>query len=322
MKINQDNGRSGNKIPSGSDVTNLHTLLDRLGAAVGGLVYRNHRFFSRCLESVSLREAVPQTKAPVTKLKTSGWQTVIAEGPAGTFETAYRVVQWTGDRAPVLLYIHGSGENPRAFNRKADNSFYKMFGKNPVPGMNTILLMAPFHEEGQGPYIRALGDMTNYVGMLASVTALLDSLSSLLRRQGSPAIYAAGFSLGGWALNLHRAFLGRGIDRYVPICAGAQISPIFTDSPYRVMIDPDARRQCGTLRKLLDFEEAFTANQSDNCHPMLFRYDQLVRLGDQAGAYRHMDLNITEKGHFTGQSDTEAMRRHILASIGNPPLLP
>ena len=134
MKINQDNGRSGNKIPSGSDVTNLHTLLDRLGAAVGGLVYRNHRFFSRCLESVSLREAVPQTKAPVTKLKTSGWQTVIAEGPAGTFETAYRVVQWTGDRAPVLLYIHGSGETPVRSTARQTIPSTRCSGKTRSPG--------------------------------------------------------------------------------------------------------------------------------------------------------------------------------------------
>ena len=119
--------------------------------------------------------------------------------------------------------------------------------------------------KGKRSRLDALGDLRNYVGMLATATALVDSLANRLRKEGAPAVHGAGFSLGGWVLNLHRAFHGTGIDRYVPICAGTKPHAIFVDSVYRGLVHPGARAERAHLEDVLGFEAEFRANTADDC---------------------------------------------------------
>jgi hypothetical protein len=132
-------------------------------------------------------------------------------------------------------------------------------------------------------------------------------------------VYAAGFSLGGWVVNLHRAFYGprepATVDRYIPICSGARISPVFVDSVYQKLVDEDARSQPEVMSEYLDFEEEFRANKANDYRPLLFRHDALVELTVRRSAYDGMDLQILDKGHFAGQHATDAMRDHIAQAI-------
>ena len=290
--------------------------LDAFGAFLGSIVYRRKRLFHRSLESPPLRTAAPATKTEVKSLDPGRWHEVLSDGPAGELTTAYLVHRWVGPDRPSLIYIHGSGEQPRNFNRSADNSFRKIVETGFDVDANLLLIMAPFHETTQGAYIDALGDLRNYVGMLATTASLVDSLAKRLRADGAPAVYGAGFSLGGWVLNVHRAFLGTGIDRYVPICAGTQPHRIFVDSVYRGMVAPEAREQQEHLRDVLSFEREFTANKNDDCSPLLFRYDRLVDIDVHAPSYAGLRVEVIDKGHFAGQQAISEMRSHILRATG------
>ncbi len=295
---------------------NLHDFIDRVGASLGGLVYRNSRLFSKSMESVSLREAAAFTEAEVGDFTPGTWHKASANGPAGLFEGAYLVYRWLGPEFPALIYIHGSGEQPYSFSRFSDNSFRKVFTGDFKADVNLILIAASFHETSQGEYIKALGYLNNYVGMLATTAAIVDALAEKLKREGSPSVYVAGFSLGGWVANLHRAFYGENIDRYIPICAGTRPSAVFLESEYRKLTSEAARKKPELFREKLDFEEDFRANRADNCYPLMFRFDRLTELDSQMPAYRGMKVKIIEKGHFTGQQATGEFREHIQSVIG------
>ncbi len=294
---------------------NRHEFIDRVGASLGGLVYRNSRLFSKSLESVSLKEAAGSTVADAGEFTPGTWQKAPANGPAGSYEGGYLPYRWLGPEFPALIYIHGSGEQPYSFRRFSDNSFRKVFTENFKADVNLILVAAPFHETSQGDYIKALGYLSNYVGMLAATAAIADALAEKLKREGSPSVHVAGFSLGGWVANLHRAFHGKNIDRYVPICAGTRPSAVFVSSEYRKLTAETARNKPDLLREKLDFEEEFRAKEAGNCYPLMFRFDRLTELESQMPAYRGMEVKIIEKGHFTGQQATDQFREHIQSVI-------
>lgn len=297
----------------------VHESFDRLGALVGGLVYRRSKLFSQSLEAPALDEAVRQTTASVGSLQPGVWHESTAKGPAGTLKAAYYVHRWLGDSYPTILYIHGSGEQPYKFGRFNDNSFAKIFDKDFDEPVNLVLIAAPFHEDAQGAYIQALGHMKNYVGMLAATTALLHSLAEQVRAHGSPAVYAAGFSLGGWVANLHRAFFGHSVDRYIPMCAGARLDSIFAASAYKRLVCPEAVGSPELLRRLLNFDERFRASSID-CRPLLFRFDRFLQMEVHMPSYEGMEVAILEKGHFTGQQAIREMREHIVGSVASNPL--
>lgn len=65
-------------------ILNPHDLIDKLGATLGGIVYRKDRLFGKSLESPPLREAVPETHTRTAAFDTGVWQQVTAKGPAGS----------------------------------------------------------------------------------------------------------------------------------------------------------------------------------------------------------------------------------------------
>ncbi len=296
--------------------TGRRSTLDAIGAFLGSVVYRRRRLFHRSIETPPFREAVPATTVRVDTLDPGRWHYVRSEGPAGELTAGYLVHRWIGPDRPSLIYIHGSGEQPRNFSRSADNSFRRIVETEFDVDANLVLVMAPFHETTQGAYIDALGDLRNYVGLLATATALVDSLAKRLREEGASAVYGAAFSLGAWVLNLHRAFLRQGIDRYVPICAGTEPHIVFVDSVYRGMVDPRARAQRAYLEEVLSFRGEFTANGNDDCSPLLFRYDRLVDIASHGPSYAGMHVEVLDKGHFSGQQAISEMRSHIRRATG------
>ncbi|ELY56613.1 hypothetical protein [Natronolimnohabitans innermongolicus] len=293
---------------------NRHELIDVATISMSRLLMPNARFFSQSIASAPIGDVVSGAAIDIEKLRTGGVQKVSASTPIGEFQAAYLVSQWRGRNAPTLLYHHGSGEQPFDFGRFSSNSFRRLFGTTSDLEVNLIALRAPFHDRSNRRYIRAMGDLNNFVGMLATSVALIEALTDRLRATGCPAILAAGISLGGWAVNLHRAYYV-GVDRYVPMFAGAQLGDMFVSSVYRKLVAESARQNPAVLRNILDFENAVTSTDADDCDPLLARHDRIIEFETQRSAYEGSDLGILEKGHITGSFATDALQAHIQRSV-------
>lgn len=293
---------------------NRHELVDELVIRASGLLVRDGKLFARSLESPPIGDAVAGSRGPGLGLVGTDESTATAvdvETPAGTFQAAYLPWRWLGPEHPTLLYHHGSGERPFDFGRFSPNSFRRLFaaGEFDAP-VNLVAVRAPFHDRSSREYARALGDLSNLVGMAAASTALVEALRARLVEVGCPAVTLAGLSLGGFVTNLHRAFVG-GADRYVPMLAGAAFGEVFVSSVYRRLTGADARSNPKRLREALDFEDAFRATERDDCAPLLARFDRVVEYDRQMPGYDGMDVGVIEKGHLTGALATGVLRGYV-----------
>lgn len=293
---------------------NRHEFIDVATISMSGLLLRNSRFFSQSLSSAPIGDVISSTAIDIEDIRTGCVQDVSASTPVGEFQAAYLVPRWRSVDVPTLLYHHGSGEQPFDFGRFSSNSFHRIFGTNFDRNVNLIVLRAPFHDRSNREYIRAMGDLKHFVGMLATSAALMETLTDELRDVGCSDILAAGISLGGWAVNLHRTYYG-GVDRYVPVFAGAQLGEMFVSSVYRKLVAESARKNPAVLRNALDFTDAFTSNDADDCDPLLAHYDRIIEFETQRSAYEGGYLGILEKGHVTGSLATDALRAHIQRSV-------
>jgi len=294
---------------------NIHELVDVGTIQLSTLLLRDAPFFARSLDSRPLVEVAGDTEVGVDRLDRAGERTVTVDTPVGAFEAAYLPWQWRGPDYPTLIYHHGSGERPFDFGRFGSNSFRRLFvaADETVPA-NLVAVRAPFHDGSNMDYARAMGDLENFVGMLAASVGLIDALAARASERTSYPVLASGISLGGWAVNLHRACFDT-VDRYVPIFAGAALGEMFVSSVYRKMTAEPARRRPDHLREVLDFEEAFRAVEAANCAPLLARYDRIIEYDRQRPSYEGMSLSVLDKGHVTGSLATDRLREHILGVL-------
>lgn len=293
---------------------NHHELIDTATITASALFIRNNGFFSRSLESDPIGDAVCDTESTIGDLQPNTVQAVTATGSAGEFQADYLVHHWGGSDMPTILYHHGSGENPFKFSRFSKSSFQRLFPFESDLACNLIALRAPFHDRSSREYVRAMGELGNFVGMLATSTALMEVLTKRLRDEGCPAILASGISLGGWVVNLHRTYHGS-IDRYVPIFAGARLDHLFVSSTYRKLASDRARTNPDILTDTLDFEVDFAAVETDDCDPLLARYDRIIDFETQYPCYGDLDIDVLPKGHITGSLATDNLRDHIRRSV-------
>ena len=294
---------------------NVHELLDVGTIEFSAALARNAKFFTRSLDSRPLIEVAAESEASVDDVGRAGERIVSVDTPVGAFEAAYMPWQWRGPDYPTLIYHHGSGERPFDFGRFSSNSFRRLFvaADEAIPA-NLVAVRAPFHDGSNMDYARAMGDLENFVGMLAASVGLIDALATRASERTSSPILASGISLGGWAVNLHRACFDT-VDQYVPIFAGAALGEMFVSSVYRKMTAGTAQRRPDHLREVLDFEEAFTAVGADDCFPLLARYDRIIEYDRQRPAYERMPLSVLDNGHVTGSLATNRLREHILSVL-------
>lgn len=296
---------------------NRHELVDVGTVMLSSVLLRNSKFFSRSIESPPIGEVVAGARVrerESMEVAESRVRTVPVETPVGTYEAAYLPWQWRGPDRPTLLYHHGSGERPFDFGRFGANSFRRLFDtpEDPFPG-NLIALRAPFHDRSSRAYARSMGALEEFVGMLASSSALVEALLRRLDDTASPVV-VAGISLGGWVTTLHRAFHGTA-DRYAPVFAGAALGEMFVSSVYRRMTGRRARGHPQRLRSVLDFEEAFRGVDAPDCSPLLARHDRIIEFDRQQAAYAGMAVSVLEKGHVTGSLATGPMRAWLQQQV-------
>jgi len=147
--------------------------------------------------------------------------------------------------------------------------------------------------------------------MLAASVGLIDALATQASDRTSSPVLASGISLGGWAVNLHRACFDT-VDQYVPIFAGAALGQMFVSSVYRKMTDRPAQRRPDYLREVLNFKEEFTAVEAEDCSPLLARYDRIIEHDRQRPSYEGMSLSVLDRGHVTGSLAMDRLREYVL----------
>jgi hypothetical protein len=296
---------------------NRHELLDIATVRLSALLLGDGKFFARSVDSPPLVEAATETTPPVDAVgdpRTAGPHDLVVTTPVGEFEAAYLPWQWLGPEYPTLVYHHGSGERPFDLGRFSSNSFRRLFvGRDDLP-VNLVAVRAPFHDGSSREYVRAMGELRNFVGMLAASAGLLEALADRIAGRTDAPVVLSGTSLGGWAINLHRACFGTA-DRYVPLFAGAALGELFVSSAYRHMTADAALRRPSRLREILDFEDAFRAVEANDCRPLLGRYDRIIEYDRQRPGYAGMPIAVLDRGHVTGALAASALRDHVLDAI-------
>ncbi|MGM0398073.1 MAG: hypothetical protein ACQEQY_03685 [Halobacteriota archaeon] len=304
---------------------NLHGSIDDLTIRLAGTLLGDERFFRDSLESPALVDAAAE--AEVERLGFDGAdgaataagtiQTVDAQTPTGEYQAWYRFEEWKGVDYPTVIFHHGSGEDPFASGMFGGTSVDRIFGDEEGVRANVVVVRAPFHERTAGEYVRRMGDLGDFVGVLASSTAVIEALVAALHEMGTPAVVVSGISLGGWVTNLHRAVHGTA-ERYAPIFAGARLGEVFTSSAYRHMTAPNARESPERLEAVLDFETAF--DRADTAvKGLLARHDRIVEYDVQKGAYAPDELVTMNYGHVTGALASAWHRVHLEKALREAP---
>jgi len=293
-----------------------HALLDRLATASGLVLRDRSRYFAGSLESASLADHLAATTVDPPILSGVGHHELPARTRVGDLDPACWVQRWIDPTAPTLIVHHGNNERPFELGRTAKNELAKALLRADPPEANVILLRAAYHAGTTRQYLAAVGSLDRFAAMLAASAVTAEAVITAARQGGSPHVVMTGFSLGGWVVNLHRAYLGTA-DRYLPICAGAALDELFVSSAYRRLASKRARQDPERLRDVLNFEEAF-GDASAPVTALLARYDQYVELATQRAAYRPEDVRVIDKGHLTTALDVPALRDHVLPHLTWP----
>lgn len=297
---------------------NRHEFVDVASISISAALSRNQRLFAHGLDSEPVGRAIEASRASLDELRTVDAHDVTVETFTGALEAGYLVRRWYGFDTPTVIYHHGSGEDPFDFGRFSSNSGARLFGVSAASfPVNLIVVRAPFHGRSSREYLRSMGSLSNFVGMVAASTTLVESLVRHLQTQGAADVVVSGLSLGGFVANLHRAFFDSAT-RYVPMLAGVALDELFVSSVYRKLVADVARSQPETLRAALNFEDAFAAVETANCAPVLARYDRLVELETQRPGYAGIPVTVFEKGHVTGALATETLRGQLDRALTEP----
>lgn len=294
---------------------NLHSLLDDLSIRRTAIAVGADKYFARSLNTPSVAVMAQALDLHLPPLHGEGRYDVPLHTLAGPTDPAFLVARWRSNQHPTLIYHHGNRESPFVVRGRTTNTFKRIFlDAAPAVEANLIVLRAPFHTLSTRAYMRTLGDLRQFVALLASSVRLMETLVQYCRDLGSPRIVAGGLSLGGFVSNLHRT-LYRSADAYVPLLAGAAFDHVFLHSSYRHLTGRLARDNPQALRDVLNFEPAFSAVPAPGLHPLLARHDRVAVLLRQRGAYDGAPLAILPKGHVTAAFDAPALRRHILHAL-------
>jgi hypothetical protein len=291
---------------------NAHAAIDRAVIPVTRLFLGGYRLFSESLDGASFDEHLAGIGVAIPAFAGEGVVEVPMRTLRGDVDPAFVVAQWRGSTFPTILYHHGNNERPFDFGPLSKNSFKSvLLADRRAIAANLIAVRAPHHRSFKD-YMREMGHLDAFVAMIAASCRLVEELRRRLVEEGGGRVTVSGFSLGGWVTNLHRALYGTA-DAYVPMAAGAALDDTVIDSAWSGTVAQTVRESEDDVRRRLNFERPFAANERDDVFALLARHDQYVRYEAQRGAYAPHALSTRDKGHVTLLADAAALRRHVLA---------
>jgi hypothetical protein len=291
-----------------------HAFADQAATTSGWFLPDRSKYFAASLDSAPFEEHLAAVEVGPCPVADEGVHLLHATTLVGELDPAVLVAQWLGPDRPSLVLHHGNNERPFDVGRTAKNTLVKAVLLPEPPPVNVLVVRAPFHGGGLRQYLREISSLDRFVAMLATSVAVMDRLVDRLHTEGSEHVVLAGLSLGGWAVNLHRAHRGTA-DVYVPIFAGAALAEVFLETPYRRLTSRRARRHPDRLRATLDFEERFQQVTTPDVFPLLARYDRYVELERQRPSYGANPVAVIDKGHVTGGLDAAVLRAHVDARL-------
>lgn len=272
------------------------------------------RVFGKSLSSPAYAEHLEGITLRYSPVKGAGFYEVEADTLTGRLDPAFLVYQWKGEKYPTVIYHHANLERPFNFHWYMKNTFRDIFVRSGQPvEANLIAVRAPYHRGFYIRYIKNIVYLKNFTAMLSVSVRLIEELVSHLKTRTNGRIIAAGISLGGLAVNLHRAHFNSA-DVYIPLCAGVSLADVFATSATRKVIRSvygDER----AVKEIVDFEEEFRKVKTKNVFPLLARHDQLFCFERQMESYRGYPVEVLDRGHWTGALSSKALRRHLLRFI-------
>ena len=291
---------------------NKHIFLDRITAAVGGLLAGKKNFFANSLQSPSFEEQVAAIKLDCPSIKSEGIYEIRAKTLVGEIDPAFLVAQWKGIDYPTIIYHHGNNERPFDFTKSAKNTFYKIIAKSRDSfEANLIVVRAPFHNCRLSYYQEKMTELRNFVAMISTSVRLNEVIIQYLHAESKATVITAGISLGGWVSNLHRGIYNSAT-AYAPLMAGAFLGELFLKSKYRKLASNLALENPEQIKKILNFNELFKTTNSPNLFPLLGKYDQFSEYNVQKESYLGYPLKTIKCGHVTGALNTKILKTHIL----------
>lgn len=290
---------------------NKHIFYDKMTAGIASFASGKHRFFSKSIESASLKEHLDSVSIEAFGI-TKDIHELKAESRVGGLDPAFYAAQLIGTDYPTIIYHHGNNERPFDFGKFAKNSFKVILCDTDQPiEANIIAVRAPFHNASLKDYQRNISQLSNFAAMLMTSVKLIEQLAAVLKHTYSGPILVSGISLGGWVTNLHRTFYNSA-DAYVPLLAGAALGELFLTSGYRKMAGELAAAHPAEIRRILNFEQKFRRVPDNNVFPLLGRYDQYIQYERQKICYGDRPVNVLETGHVTSLLAADKLRDHIV----------
>lgn len=280
----------------------IHGILDATSAGIGSAV--TSTFFRAGIESPPFTQQLDAASVELPAFDGPGLYEVQAASYVGTLTPGVRIATPLRADRPTLIYHHGIGEYP------FDTSFDRLFRpKQSTIDANLIAIRAPYHRSFQS--VRTgLASLANILALQAVSVALIESVQHRIDRHVGSPVVVSGTSLGGFVTNLHHIHHGTA-DRYVPLLAGLAQDDVFLESTLRSRVANHARAAGDTIRDRLNFEDAFAASDPARVHPLLARYDRIVRYPVQSTSYGGRPITTVEAGHLSGAAAVDQLRDHV-----------
>ena len=295
---------------------NGHSFLDRFTTAIPSLFMWKNGYFARSLETPSFNEWKEMMQTGPLKIPKSGnIQEISMDTPEGHFNPAIMCYQWKGNDFPTIIYHHGNNERPFDFSRGAKNIFPGIFKPEiSSKNINILIIRAAFHDKKLKDYMQRIRHLKDFTGMLMASVCVAEMAWKTLKKRGSQPLLLTGISLGAWVTNLHRTYFNS-MDSYIPVLGGAALDQLFLSSAYRKMTARKARNKPEYLREKLNFEKDFAQVESDNCYPLLGRYDQYIQYEKQVVSYGNIPVEVIPKGHLTAIMQPAGIKQHLLKHL-------
>lgn len=287
---------------------NIHKFLDNLTITISAPLLGRSKYFRQSVQSQALDEHLAAIRLDLPPIDGEGIYELPAQSLVGELDPAFRISQWLGAGHPTIIFHHGTNENPY------DRSFKSIFPHHKMEiAANLIVVRAPFNSSLKA-FTAAISRLANYAAMMAASVRLIDELVVCCQEQGAAPVLVSGISLGGFITNLHHAHCGRA-DVYAPLLAGAAMDSVFLDSIYHKLVAANDEAGMATIRRALNFEDAYGQANGQKAFPLLGRYDQYIRYERQKGCYGDRPIALLEKGHVTAALAYAPLRQHIMQAL-------